>query len=122
VKQGVKQGVKRREKQRMRQCGGESPRRGVGRALKPPSGGFAFVKRQRHSLRMIRMMLKAAAARAHAAFHHDAAHGIRALATAGGDAEFELEFVERIDAFRDRGTDLSVRNRLADTDNHGRAS
>ena len=39
-----------------------------------------------------------------------------------GDAEFELEFVERVDAFRDRGTDLSVGNRLAHTDNHGRSS
>ena len=85
----------------------------------PASSGLAFVKRQRHDLRV---MIETAAACADTAFHHDAAHGIRALAAAGGDAEFELEFVERVDAFRDRGTDLSVRNRLADTDNHGRAS
>jgi len=80
---------------------------------------LALVKHHGHSLRL---MLEAAAACAHAALHHHVAHRIRALAAAGRNAELELQLVERIDAFRDRGTDLSVRNRLADTDNHGRAS
>src|SRR3954464_5814296 len=76
---------------------------------------LAFVKRHRHGL----LMLEAAPARAHAALHHHVAHRVRAHTAAGGDAELELQLVERVDAFRDRGTDLSVRNRLADTDNHG---
>ncbi|VVD27859.1 conserved protein of unknown function [Paraburkholderia dioscoreae] len=103
--------------QRERQWAASALGAAVAAPCNPVSGSLAFVKRQRYS---VLIMLETAPGRAHAALHHDVAHGLRALAAAGRDAELELKLVERIDTVRDRGTDLSVRNRLADTDNHGR--
>ncbi|SIT47151.1 conserved hypothetical protein [Paraburkholderia ribeironis] len=71
------------------------------------SGGLAFVERQRRGLHV---MLDAAAAGAYAALQHDVAHRFLALAAARSNTEFKLKFVERVDAFRDRGTDRSVGN------------
>jgi hypothetical protein len=65
------------------------------------------------------MMLDPTAARADTALRHHIAHGLFALATASSDAQLELELVERVDAIRDRGTDLPVGNRLAHANDHG---
>lgn len=73
------------------------------------SGGLAIVKRDFHGMRG-RRTLHTAAGFANAALRHDVAHRFLALATARGNAELELQFVERIDAFRDGGADLPVGN------------
>ncbi|CAM2178308.1 hypothetical protein PSAC2689_30008 [Paraburkholderia sacchari] len=84
------------------------------------SGGLALVERQgnglRHGCRV--RMAHAAVRRAGAALRHHFAHGFLALAAAGRDAEFELQLVEGVDAFRDGGADRSVGDGLAHADNH----
>lgn len=80
------------------------------------SGSLALVERERCG---VRVMLDTAAARAHTSLRHDIADRFFALAAAGSDAELELQFVERVDALRNRGTDFSVGHRLAHADDHG---
>ena len=70
----------------------------------------------------VRRALHAAARFTYPALRHDVSHRFLALAAARGDTELELQFVERIDTFRDGGANLPVRNGLADADNHGSCS
>ncbi|EAY68401.1 hypothetical protein BDAG_01114 [Burkholderia dolosa AU0158] len=79
------------------------------------SGRLAFVERYRDR---VSMMLDAATARADAMLGHEVAYGLLALAAARSYAEFELEFIERVDALGERRANLAIRYRLAHADDH----
>jgi hypothetical protein len=94
-------------------------RRKVGRKTSraAASGRFALVERHLHRA-CGAGALDAATRFADAALSHDVAYRFFALAAARGHAEFELEFIERIDTFGDERADLSIGDGLADADNH----
>jgi hypothetical protein len=79
--------------------------------------GLAFVERHLH--RLLRYMARdAALALADAALGHDVPDGRLALAAAGSDAEFELQLVEGVRAFRHGSADFAVGNGLAHANDH----